>query len=466
MKKGDIGEGLITKVSFPNKGIVVVDDSKIIVKNGMPGQKVRFQVNKKKKNKLEARLLEILEKRPDEEAPYCSIFPACGGCMYQTMPYEKQLEMKAEQIRELLDPVIQAGGQTDSEGRADWEFEGVVPSPTRFHYRNKMEYSFGDEFKDGPLSLGLHKKGSTYDVLPACDCQIVHEDFNRIVKSTLEYFQEQKLPFHHKMSHEGYLRHLLLRRSAANGSVMAALVTTSQIDFDLTAWKDLLLSLELEGELTGILHITNDSLADVVKSDNTDILYGSDIIKEELLGLQFEITPFSFFQTNSKGAEVLYSAAREFIGNVDNATVFDLYSGTGTIAQVLAPSAGKVIGVEIVEEAVEAAKVNAKLNGLDNCTFLAGDVLKVLDTIVERPDFMILDPPREGIHPKALPKIIDYGADRIVYISCKPSSLAEDLGMFLGRGYHVDKVRCVDMFPGTVHVETVVLLHRKLSENA
>ncbi|MDO4492246.1 MAG: 23S rRNA (uracil(1939)-C(5))-methyltransferase RlmD, partial [Lachnospiraceae bacterium] len=452
MKKGDIGEGLISKVSFPNKGIVEVDGTRVIVKNGMPGQKVRFQVNKKKKNKLEARLLEILEKRPDEEAAYCSIFPACGGCMYQTMPYEKQLEMKAQQIRELLDPVIAAGGQTNEAGEAEYVFEGVVPSPTRFNYRNKMEYSFGDEFKDGPLSLGLHKKGSTYDVLPACDCQIVHEDFNRIVKATLEYFREQGLPFYHKMSHEGYLRHLLLRRSAANGSVMAALVTTSQVEFDLTPWKELLLSLELEGALTGILHISNDSLADVVKSDKTEILWGTDTIQEELLGLKFQITPFSFFQTNSKGAEVLYSAAREFIGNVENATVFDLYSGTGTIAQVLAPSAGKVIGVEIVEEAVEAAKVNAQLNGLNNCRFLAGDVLKVLDEIPERPDFMILDPPREGIHPKALPKIIDYGADRIVYISCKPSSLAEDLGMLLGRGYHVDKVRCVDMFPGTVHV--------------
>ncbi len=461
MKKGDITEGLITKVSFPNKGLLIAEDNKIIVKNGMPGQKVRVQVNKKKKNKLEARLLEVLEKRPDEEDPYCSIFPACGGCMYQTMPYEKQLEMKAEQIRELLDPVIAAAGQTDEQGNAAYAFDGVVPSPSRFQYRNKMEYSFGDEYKDGPLSLGLHKKGSTYDVLPARDCQIVHDDFNRILCATLEYFQGKALPFYHKMSHEGYLRHLLLRRSEAEGSVMAALVTTGQIEFDLQEWKELLLSLDLEGELTGILHITNDSLADVVKSDHTEILYGTDILQEELLGLKFQITPFSFFQTNSRGAEVLYSAAREFIGNVENATVFDLYSGTGTIAQVLAPSAGKVIGVEIVEEAVEAAKVNAKLNGLDNCSFLAGDVLKVLDTIEERPDFMILDPPREGIHPKALPKIIDYGADRIVYISCKPSSLAVDLGMLLGRGYHVDRVRCVDMFPGTVHVETVCLLSNK-----
>ncbi len=458
MRKGDIGEGLIQKVSFPNKGIVVTDDTKIIVKNGMPGQKIRFQVNKKKKNKLEARLLEILEKRPDEEPPACSIFPACGGCMYQTMPYEKQLEMKAEQIRELLDPVIAAGGQTDREGKADYLFEGVVPSPSRFHYRNKMEYSFGDEYKDGPLSLGLHKKGSTYDVLTAGDCQIVHEDFNRILTATLQFFRERNLPFYHKMSHEGYLRHMLLRRSEADGSILAALVTTSQTEFDLAEWKEQLLALKLEGKLTGILHITNDSLADVVQSDQTDVLWGTDTIQEELLGLKFQITPFSFFQTNSKGAEVLYSAAREFIGDVENATVFDLYSGTGTIAQVLAPSAGRVIGVEIVEEAVEAARINAELNGLDNCTFFAGDVLKVIDEIEERPDFMILDPPREGIHPKALPKLIQYGADRIVYISCKPSSLAVDLELFLAKGYRVEKVRCVDMFPGTVHVETVVLL--------
>ncbi len=207
-------------------------------------------------------------------------------------------------------------------------------------------------------------------------------------------------------------------------------------------------------------------MADVVKNEGTEVLFGQDYFYEELLGLRFQISPFSFFQTNSLGAEVLYSTAREFILGDDpdmlaDKTVYDLYSGTGTIAQMLAPVCKKVVGVEIIEEAVEAAKENAALNHLDNCEFLAGDVLKVLDTIEERPDYIVLDPPRDGIHPKALEKIINYGVDHMIYISCKPTSLARDLEVLLARGYVVDKVQCVDMFPNTVHVETVVKLSLK-----
>ena len=226
------------------------------------------------------------------------------------------------------------------------------------------------------------------------------------------------------------------------------------------------LELPLEGKVVGFLHIVNDSLADVVKSDETKVLYGQDYFYEELLGLKFKITPFSFFQTNSLGAEVLYSTAREFVGETKDRIIFDLYSGTGTIAQILAPVAKEVIGVEIVEEAVVAARENAKANGLTNCSFLAGDVLKVIDEIEEKPDFIVLDPPREGIHPKALPKIVQaYGCERMLYISCKPTSLARDLVEFAKYGYRVEKVCCVDMFPETVHCETVVLLSHKKADS-
>ena len=226
----------------------------------------------------------------------------------------------------------------------------------------------------------------------------------------------------------------------------------------LEGWKEKLLGLDLEGSFAGILHTENDSLADVVQNDRTVILYGQDFFMEELLGLKFKITPFSFFQTNSLGAEVLYETAREYIGETDGRKVFDLYSGTGTIAQILAPAAEHVTGVEIIEEAVEAAKVNAAQNGLTNCDFIAGDVLKVLDTLEERPDLIVLDPPRDGIHPKALPKIIDhYGCEKMIYISCKPTSLARDLVVLQAKGYEVTRVCCVDMFPGTTQVETVVL---------
>ena len=461
MKKGEIYEGVIEYVDFPNKGTVRVDGERVTVKNGIPGQNVRFAINKKRKNKAEGRLLEVLEKSPLEtREPVCSLFPACGGCMYQTMSYGEQLKMKENQIRSLLDEAIAAAGQTDSEGNADYCFEGIQGSPKEFAYRNKMEFSFGDEYKDGPLSLGLHKKGSTYDVLTASDCKLVHEDLTCILNCVLNYFQERKTPYYRKMSHEGYLRHLLLRRSESSGEILVCLITSSQREEPLEALVQQVLGLPLEGTIVGFLHIINDSLADVVQSDETRILYGQDFFYETILGLQFKITPFSFFQTNSKGAEVLYSAARDYIGETKDMTVFDLYSGTGTIAQILAPAAKEVVGVEIVEEAVEAARENAAANGLDNCRFLAGDVLKVLDEIPEKPDLIVLDPPRDGVHPKALPRIIAYGVDRMLYISCKPTSLARDLGILIPSGYRVEKVRLVDMFPQTVHVETVVLLSK------
>ena len=466
MKKGEIYEGVVEKIEFPNKGKVKVGEETVIVKNAIPGQKVRFMINKKRGKKLEGRLLEVLEKSPlEKREPVCSIFPACGGCMYQTMSYEDQLKMKAKQVKELLDTAVKNGGQVDENGNPDYVFEGIKGSPFEFAYRNKMEFSFGDEYKDGPLALGLHKKGSTYDVLSARDCKLVHEDMTKILCCVLEYFQERKTSFYKKMQHVGYLRHLLLRRANTTGEILVNLVTTSQEEMDLTPLKEALLALDLEGKIVGFLHIINDGLSDMVRSDETRILYGQDYFYEEILGLKFKVTPFSFFQPNSYGAEVLYNTAREYLGSTKDMTVFDLYSGTGTISQILAPVAKEVIGVEIVEEAVEAAKANAALNGIENCHFIAGDVLKVIDEIKEKPDTIVLDPPRDGIHPKALPKIIQYGVDKIVYISCKPSSLARDLEVFLQRGYRVEKCVCVDQFCQTVHVETVVLLSHKKADS-
>lgn len=454
MKKREVYEGIIQKVAFPNKGLVTVEgeEKSVIVKNGIPGQKVKFCVNKIRKGKAEGRLLEVLEKSPLEtREPVCSIFPACGGCMYQTMSYEEQMKMKGDQVKEILDAAI----------LEDYEFEGVKASPKEFAYRNKMEFSFGDEYKDGPLSLGLHKKGSTYDVLTAADCKLVHEDMTKILLCVLEYFKEKNVAYYKKMQHVGYLRHLLLRRGDQTGEILVNLVTTTQEEHDLSLLVDALLALQLEGKIVGILHISNDSLSDVVQSDETRILYGQDFFYEKLLDMDFKITPFSFFQPNTKGAEILYKTVRDYIGDIHNMTVFDLFSGTGTIAQVLAPVAKQVIGVEIVEEAVEAAKENAEHNGLSNCRFIAGDVFKVLDEIEEKPDVIVLDPPRDGIHPKALPKILDYGVDKIVYISCKVTSLARDLEMIQARGYRVEKCTAVDQFCQTVHVETVVLLSHK-----
>ena len=514
MKKRQIYTGVVERVDFPNKAVVKAqvpqpDESVAteyaVVKGALPGQTVEFSVKKARKNKCEGRLRAVLKKgQLETREAKCPNFGTCGGCNYQEIPYEQQLALKKEQVLRLIDAVYEGDG---------YQYDGILSvrkdgQYREWGYRNKMEFSFGDAVKDGPLTLGLHKKGSFHDIVDAEGCQIVHPDYSAVLACVREYAKENNIPYYHKRDHQGVLRHLLVRRAEVSGDMLVALVTSTQQEIDYSELVSRLLALPLEGQITGILQICNDSLGDVVQSDETKILYGKDWFEEKVLGLTFKISPFSFFQTNTSGAEVLYQRAREYVlgeinignagetsnGNMTentpgeentpggdalngkasggNATethtvdlhdkvVFDLYSGTGTIAQLIAPVARKVIGVEIVEEAVEAAKENAALNGLDNCEFIAGDVLKVIDDIEEKPDYIILDPPRDGIHPKALQKIIDYGVKNIVYISCKPTSFARDLAVFQERGYELKRVSNVDLFPETVHVETVVLLSHK-----
>jgi 23S rRNA (uracil1939-C5)-methyltransferase len=514
MKKRQIYTGVVERVDFPNKAVVKAqvpqpDESVAteyaVVKGALPGQTVEFSVKKARKNKCEGRLRAVLKKgQLETREAKCPNFGTCGGCNYQEIPYEQQLALKKEQVLRLIDAVYEGDG---------YQYDGILSvrkdgQYREWGYRNKMEFSFGDAVKDGPLTLGLHKKGSFHDIVDAEGCQIVHPDYSAVLACVREYAKENNIPYYHKRDHQGVLRHLLVRRAEVSGDMLVALVTSTQQEIDYSELVSRLLALPLEGQITGILQICNDSLGDVVQSDETKILYGKDWFEEKVLGLTFKISPFSFFQTNTSGAEVLYQRAREYVlgeinignagetsnGNMTentpgeentpggdalngkasggNATethtvdlhdkvVFDLYSGTGTIAQLIAPVARKVIGVEIVEEAVEAAKENAALNGLDNCEFIAGDVLKVIDDIEEKPDYIILDPPRDGIHPKALQKIIDYGVKNIVYISCKPTSFARDLAVFQERGYELKRVSNVDLFPETVHVETVVLLSQQ-----
>lgn len=493
MKKGQIVEGVVERIDYPNKGIVVCGEGVCTVKNALPGQKVRAAVNKARNGRYEGRLLEVLAPSPLEQDAPCPHFGSCGGCTYLSFPYEESLAIKEKQVLRLLEPVLTAQERT-------CRFDQIKGSPAVFGYRNKMEFTFGDEVKEGPLALGMHKRGSFYDIVSVTDCQIVDEDYRKILRLVRDYFDGLKgmgipVTFYHRLRHSGYLRHLVVRKAKATGEILVALVTTTQwINAQKAeAWamqedapvsggqaacmeeqemlcglREHLLSLPLDGEIVGILHVKNDSPADVVQSDETVVLYGRDHFFEELLGLKFRVSLFSFFQTNSLGAELLYQTAREYISEmaadqVQGKVAFDLYSGTGTIAQMLAPAAKKVIGVEIVEEAVLAARANAAANGLHNCKFIAGDVLKVLDEITEKPDVIVLDPPRDGVHPKALSKIIAYGVEYILYISCKASSLARDLTVFIERGY--EAVRCVpiDQFPWTTGVETCVLLSRKRS---
>ena len=249
-----------------------------------------------------------------------------------------------------------------------------------------------------------------------------------------------------------------IRQADGAGDILINLVTTTQSRLDESEFVNMILSQKIDGKVVGILHTLNDNLADVVQSDETKTLYGQDYFYEYLYNMRFKISPFSFFQTNTLGAEVLYDQVREYVGETKDKLVYDLYTGTGTIAQMLAPVASKVVGVEIVEEAVEAAKKNAVDNHLDNCEFIAGDVLKVVDNLTQKPDILVLDPPRDGIHPKALRKIINFNVDEMVYVSCKPTSLMRDLLVFKEAGYEVKRCCLVDMFPGTVHVEAVCQL--------
>ena len=451
MKRRDIIEFEVGSMEFGGESSTLIGKRKVKMKGGITGQKVKAIVKKARSEKAEVKLLEVVENSPIETEEVCAHFGQCGGCSILSVPYEKQLEIKAEQVLKLFE-------EQDISG---FEFLGIEGSPDERVYRNKMEYTFGDEVKGGPLTLGMHKKGRHLDIITVDDCRLVDEDFIKVLTSTVEYFEQKNLPYYRINSHQGFLRNLVVRKGVNTNQLMVNIVTTTQEDFDMTEYKDMILNLDTDAKVVSILHTINDGLADVVNCDELKVLYGRDYIEEIVLGLRFKISPFSFFQTNTKGAEKLYTIAREFVGDHEGKVLFDLYSGTGTIGQVMASAAKQVYGIELIEEAVVAANQNAKLNGLDNCEFIAGDVAKVVKNLEAKPDLIVVDPPRPGVHKDAIRDISGFGANEIVYISCNPRTLVLDLKGFEAYGYKVEKVKLMDMFPNTPHVETVCLMSRK-----
>ena len=451
MKRKDIIEFEIGSMEFGGESSTLIGKRKVKMKGGITGQKVKAIVKKARSEKAEVKLLEVVENSPIETEETCAHFGQCGGCSILSVPYEKQLEIKAEQVLKLFE-------EQDIRG---FEFLGIEGSPDERVYRNKMEYTFGDEVKGGPLTLGMHKKGRHLDIITVDDCRLVDEDFIKVLTSTVEYFEQKNLPYYRINSHQGFLRNLVVRKGVNTNQLMVNIVTTTQEDFDMTEYKDMILNLGTKAEVVSILHTINDGLADAVNCDELRVLHGRDYIEEVVLGLRFKISPFSFFQTNTKGAEKLYTIAREFVGDHEGKVLFDLYSGTGTIGQVMASAAKQVYGIELIEEAVVAANQNAKLNGLDNCEFIAGDVAKVVKNLEAKPDLIVVDPPRPGVHKDAIRDISGFGANEIVYISCNPRTLVLDLKGFEAYGYKVEKVKLMDMFPNTPHVETVCLMSRK-----
>ncbi|APC81333.1 23S rRNA (uracil(1939)-C(5))-methyltransferase RlmD [Clostridium botulinum] len=450
MRKGKEYEFLIEETEFPGTGVAQKDGVPVYIKGTVPGQKVLAKVTKKRREYAQAKLLEIIENIDYAIENKCPHFGQCGGCSTQYIPYEKQLQIKEEQLLKLF----------KSKEIKGFDFLGVEKSPEEYEYRNKMEFTFGDMEKGGDLTLGMHVKNRNFSIVTVDNCEIVDRDFRNILTTVVNYFNEKRLPKYRVMSHEGFLRNLVIRKAKNTGEILINIVTTSQMEFDFKEIVDMLLKGECKGEIKGILHTINDTLSDVVQVDKLEILYGRDYIIEELLGLKFKIAPEAFFQTNSKGAEKLYSIVKDFLGDASSKVVFDLYCGTGTIGQIVAPRAKKVIGVELIEEAVKAANENAKLNGLNNCEFIAGDVAKVIKDVKQKPDIIILDPPRPGVHPVALEYVVKFEPKEIIYVSCNPKTLVDDLKYLIDNGYKLEKVKGMDMFPHTPHVETVVKLSK------
>lgn len=392
----------------------------------------------------------------NSERTICPHSEFCGGCKYQGIPYDVQLKKKDDYVSRLLE-------KADVHPLKRDPIEGCNQI---YAYRNKMEYTFGDLVKGGELTLGMHLAGKYWSIVTTDECQLVHLDFNEILKATLMFCVEKGYPRFGKKFHDGIMRNLVVRRGVRTGELLVNVVTASDeasgYSFDDDGFRDMILGLKLENQVVGIMRTITDKAADAVIDDDVRILYGRDYYMEELIGLRFKVGAFSFFQTNIEAVERLYTEAVGLITDLEGKEVFDLYSGTGTISQVMALRAKHVTGIELVGEAVEAARNNADLNGLTNCDFYEGDVFKVLEEQMETlPDVIVCDPPRPGIGPKALEKICSYGVKEIVYVSCNPKTLVNDLKFFEARGYEVKYLKPFDNFPFTAHVETVVLMTKK-----
>ena len=375
----------------------------------------------------------------------------CGGCIHQGTVYSEQLKEKEKEVLRLL----------KDKGVTPEKIDSIEGCPSAFCYRNKMEYTFGDFVKDGEMTLGMHRKKNFMSIVTVDNCQLVDPDFNIILKAVLDFSVEKGYTFYHKRSHSGLLRNLIIRKGVRTGELLVNIVTTSEEGFDERGFTEMLLSLTLTNKIVGVLRTYCDSLADAVVPDSLKTLYGRDYYMEKLLGLDFKVSAFSFFQTNVEAAERLYTEALALVDSFEGKKAFDLYCGTGTISQVLALKAKEVLGIELVEEAVDAATENAALNGLDNCRFIAGDVFKVLNEVSDKPDVIVVDPPRVGIQPKALDKIISYGVKEIVYISCNPKTLTENLRYLDYYGYKCMYLKPFDNFPMTKHTECIALIERE-----
>ncbi len=439
----------VDSLAYGGNGVARLNGFVVFVRRGLPGDTVRARVTKVKRSHAEALAVEVLEPGPQRVDAPCAHYPACGGCRFQDLAYDAQVAAKEAQVADALRRIG---------GLAEPPLEPIIPAESIFHYRNKLEYSFTQT--PAGAALGFHKAGRWDEVLEIERCWLTTDLGNAIRDAVRDWAREERLPAYDQETHEGYLRHLVFREGRNTGQALVQLVTAPGERFEREQFVEVLRRFP---EVRAIHWAVNETPAEVTNLPTT-LLWGEDAIEEELCGLRFRVRPNAFLQTNTAMAERLYELAGEYAAMTGQETVYDLYCGIGTIGLSLADKALTVWGVEVSEESVACALENADLNGITNAAFFAGEVGQSLAELQERagdPDVVVVDPPRAGLSGKALRRIGRLEPKRIVYVSCNPTTLASNVKeLGTAWGYRLERVRPVDMFPHTPHIEAVALLTR------
>lgn len=471
VKKGEQVELSVESLAFGGEGVARVDGLVVFIEGALPGQKVLARVVRKKKSHAQARLLEVREETPHAVTPRCPHFDDCGGCILQHYAYDQQLAAKGAQVREVLQRL---GGFAEPPVRSP------IPSPDLFYYRNKMEYTFspqrwlpraeidGGEIGDRDFALGLHVRGFFDKILAIDDCYLQSEQSNAIRNFVAQQTRTSPLRPYTTRDHSGFWRFLVIREGKNTGQTMINIVTADRGDAGTRAVESLAAALAGEfPDITTIVYTLNRQKGQVATGQESRVLLGDGAIYETLGKWRFRLSPESFFQTNSRGAELLYQQVAQTAALTGSEVVYDLYCGAGSIGIFLSDQVRSLVGIELIEAAVLDARRNAELNAVANATFAAGDLKDLLaasDGLVARhgaPDVAIFDPPRAGLHPKVVESALGLAAPKIVYVSCNPATFARDARLFGDGGYELVSVQPVDMFPHTAHIELVSLLVRR-----
>ncbi len=456
MKRGETVELKIEKMAIGGFGIARLDGFVIFVKGGVCGDVVRARIYKKKKDYAEAKVVEVLEPSSERTQPLCQYYGYCGGCQWQHIKYSTQLKYK----KELVEEVIRRIGKIDEARILD-----TIPSPEQFGYRNKMEFTFSNKpwflpFQEEKkeFSLGLHIPGSYDRVIDIEECFLQPDEGNIILDIVRKYVEKTKIPVYDMKTHEGFWRFLTLRNSKYSGEWMVNFVTSDEAIQVLGP-----LAEEICRRVKNVRTVVNNiskKKAAVAVGDREVVIKGEGYIEDKIGEYRFQISANSFFQTNPKAVEKLYEKVKEYAELSGSEEVLDLYSGIGTISIFLSKDARRIVGIEIVESAVKDAKRNCRINGIDNCQFIVGDIREVLPRLSVKPDVIIIDPPRPGMHKDVVKKVLELDAKRIVYVSCNPATLARDLS-YLKEKYIIEEIQPVDMFPHTHHIEAVAKCIKK-----